>query len=235
MGRYIDKGAGKAGKGYDEMTVEYEKDGWMFQIREGTTDRQAVDEMSSCDFYDLSRISEAKTVLDIGAHIGTFSVKAARKFSDARIYAFEPMDENYDLLLDNVKDLNVIPIRMAVHGENPPIEIVEKYPDGNTGGTILLYGEGKEVVPSISIWEVMEEIEFVDILKIDCEGGEFEILQFLDLEKVGCLLVEFHTLYHSKKIEVAKRWYDMLDRDSRFETIFSDWGPHLPKLAVMRR
>jgi len=58
------------------------------------------------------------TVVDVGAHIGYFSLLAARQVGPTgRVYAFEPAPENYGLLVRNIA-LNgyqhIVPVRKAV-------------------------------------------------------------------------------------------------------------------------
>ena len=47
---------------------------------------------------------EELTIVDIGANVGAFTVWAAEKFPQAKIYAFELIKENYDFCIEKVKD-----------------------------------------------------------------------------------------------------------------------------------
>jgi FkbM family methyltransferase len=57
-------------------------------------------------------------VLDVGAHIGYFSLVAARKVGpEGKVYAFEPAPENYALLVKNIHlngYRNIVPVSQAV-------------------------------------------------------------------------------------------------------------------------
>jgi len=214
---------------------KYSKDGWDFWIREGTTDQQAIDEMYSEKFYDLRGLKNIHTVLDIGAHIGSFSVKAARMYPDAQVVAFEPMKENVELLNKNIEGLNVMVMPMAVYGTNPPIDMYTKFPDGNTGGTRLIYGKGDPEIPSVKITEVMDWFAYLDILKMDCEDGEFQILPVLDLDKIGMMIVEFHSMFDPVRSKDTEVLLKMLDEDKRFETIYKEEGNILPKIVIKRK
>jgi len=51
--------------------------------------------------YDYLKLSSSSIVIDIGAHIGLFAVKVARKVK--KVVAIEPHPENFKLLLANVR------------------------------------------------------------------------------------------------------------------------------------
>jgi hypothetical protein len=51
--------------------------------------------------YDVPMLAPPKTVLDIGANCGMFTVWAARRWPGARIHAYEPDKENFRLLKKN--------------------------------------------------------------------------------------------------------------------------------------
>ena len=46
-----------------------------------------------------------KIIFDIGANIGISAIYFSHRFPDAKIYAFEPIKENYQLLLENTAGL----------------------------------------------------------------------------------------------------------------------------------
>lgn len=51
-------------------------------------------------FFDLA--SRAEVILDIGAHVGVFSLVAGHANSSARVFAFEPVGPTYERLQSNV-------------------------------------------------------------------------------------------------------------------------------------
>src|SRR5205085_647179 len=60
-------------------------------------------------------IKKGDIVVDIGAHIGLFSLCAAQDAS--KVYAFEPLQDNFKLLEENIKQnncKNIFPFQMAV-------------------------------------------------------------------------------------------------------------------------
>ena len=55
--------------------------------------------------YDIEdfEINVNDTVIDIGAHIGLFSLLVSQLCKTGKILSFEPVRENFDLLVSNLK------------------------------------------------------------------------------------------------------------------------------------
>lgn len=142
------------------------------------------------------------TLLDIGAHVGIFSLWAAPWAK--KIYALEPAKEHYDNLVKNIEynemtDI-VVPIKKAVsnvngkttlyHNNNRTMFNLTKGIAGDTGE--------KEEVDVITLDKLFDEykIDHVDLMKLDVEGEEFKILAGKEFDKVmpkiDSMMVEFH-------------------------------------------
>lgn len=119
-------------------------------------------------------------VVDIGAHVGYFTLIAARSVGpEGRVYAFEPDPENYALLVRNIElngYQNIIPIQKAVWN------ITGKLPLFSTGldsGQHSLCRAGKyerasQFVETITLDTFLEEegLPKIDLIKMDIEGAE---------------------------------------------------------------
>ena len=142
-------------------------------------------------------IPDGGVILDIGAHKGIVSCYLAKKYPQATIYAFEPVKENYAALLENVKRnniTNVVAANIAVTKDGRPVRMVaDAY--RNSGGANI-YGNGQQEAQSTTLDEVFKvyNIEHVSLLKIDCEGAEYEILGSANglLKRVDAMRGEFH-------------------------------------------
>jgi tRNA/tmRNA/rRNA uracil-C5-methylase (TrmA/RlmC/RlmD family) len=79
------------------------RNGLQFLISAGTSDFQVIDEIFIHKVYDyaLSRLSKGDIVIDIGAHIGVFTLATALR--GARALCFEPVRENFDLQVENIR------------------------------------------------------------------------------------------------------------------------------------
>jgi FkbM family methyltransferase len=128
---------------------------------------------------DYGKIPSDSRIIDIGANIGVFSLYAARNGA-CRIFAYEPNSESFQRLLQNIQANrleNVIaPFQLAVtdrNGENV------KFPKKSSAYNSILGADDAsdfEMIETINLATITENIERVDLLKIDCEGSEYDIL-----------------------------------------------------------
>jgi len=142
-------------------------------------------------------------VMDIGAGLGDFAICAAWKHPRRKIAAFEPFAESYRLLEENLRLNGIHNVRAF------PLAV------GARSGTMLLQtGTGVAVrhstaaaggpaspaalsVEGITLEEALRKAEFdhCDLLKVDCEGGEYDI--FLPaapetLRRIDRIVMEYH-------------------------------------------
>lgn len=171
------------------------------------------------------------TVVDIGAHIGAFTVMSARFAREGVVYALEPVEENYELLLRNIelnKLTNVIPTKMAVSKETGKREIFVQ--EDATSGHSFFYRTNRSpvTVDTTSLEDFIDRmnIKKIDFLKIDCEGAEYEILTncpervFSMIQRIG---MEYHYGEDKKDPQIL---VDVLEDNGFKVTISSpkDWG-----------
>lgn len=151
-------------------------------------------------FKNPFNFSEDVTVIDIGAHIGAFTVYAAHRAKGGRVYAFEPFLSNYKVLERNVLShnaSNVSLFNLALAGRNH--ERILYIDDFNSGGHSFIKKAKKGIpVNCLTLEEVLIEnkISKCDFLKIDCEGAEYEILLNTPIEilkKIDQIALEYHS------------------------------------------
>jgi FkbM family methyltransferase len=141
-------------------------------------------------------------VLDIGAHVGIVSIYLAKKFPGIKVYAYEPSKENFARLLRNLSAngvQNVLASNRAITSDGRELTISGN-PASNTGGMSAFTTPNghSQTVSSWTLTDIFGESQFdrVKLLKIDCEGSEFEILKSADarlLNRIEHLRGEFHT------------------------------------------
>src|SRR6266446_785467 len=99
-------------------SVEYQlRNETRFLLRPGTADRTIFNDIWLRKLYcPESTLRPDDIVIDIGAHIGIFSLFAAS--CAARVFSFEPFPENFSLLKENIARNNfqgrVLPSPLAV-------------------------------------------------------------------------------------------------------------------------
>lgn len=135
-------------------------------------------------------LSEGSVFLDVGAHIGYFSIKAARKVgSTGRVVSFDPNPEILKLLRDNVAanhTSNVIVEPIACTDRDQMLTFYA-VPTGNTGASSLARGNAEPwseatkpyQVRGRPIDDVVRELNLsrVDAIKVDVEGAEVSVLR----------------------------------------------------------
>ena len=152
------------------------------------------------------QVQDGWTVIDIGAGVGDFSIYAAYSNPTATIYAFEPFPGSYELLRKNLVSNyieNVHTFQLAVwHSdgelllegtENEPLQITSETSD--SGDEAI----PESVVQATALDTILEKhgIEEVDLIKLDCEGAEYDILMKAPssvLNMIKRIIMEYHDL-----------------------------------------
>jgi FkbM family methyltransferase len=155
------------------------------------------------DVYGLRQLhGSVQTIVDIGAHVGFFSLYARSLFPNATIHAYEP---NPDLAED--LDKNAIAGQFRVFPESVGIRsnTVRLSRERDSVFT-RTFEDPQGVVPQVSIEQVIERLGgAVDVLKLDCEGCEWPILESpRSLCAVHFLTMEYHLL-GSHSLDEMKR------------------------------
>lgn len=133
-------------------------------------------------------------VMDIGANAGFLTLLFAKKHvSQGKVYAFEPDEENFEQLMDNIKLnslKNILPFKIAIQ-DDPKKKQIKFYKrraiDGdklcNRGLSTLekmsIHNISEYFVKCSTIDKIMEKekISKLDFIKIDVEGAEYKVLR----------------------------------------------------------
>jgi FkbM family methyltransferase len=150
--------------------------------------------------YDFAPPAPPRVIIDAGANIGLTSLLFANRFPAAKIIAVEPELSNYEMLRKNTAPYaNIIPVQAAIWNENRPVTIVDPgfgkwgFQVGSAAG-----GAARNVLEcqGLTIDKIMSDhnLDFIDILKMDIEGGEKEVFEDAGkwIDRIGLLIVELH-------------------------------------------
>jgi FkbM family methyltransferase len=163
---------------------------------------------------DSVPITRDSIVVDVGAHIGSFSIMAARMAW--KVLAFEPEPGNFQMLkknmeLNHLENLSLF--EMAVSG-------ISGYQDiytyrGGSSADYSLYSSGTMNIrigriPTISVEDIIqgEGLPRIDFLKLDCEGAEHDILRNMSLEtaaRITGITMEMHRVPPGFSIDIPLR------------------------------
>ncbi len=140
--------------------------------------------------YLRKKLNQIRTIVDIGANQGMFLIAARQFFPQAQLAAYEPNFLLSDTLRFNAAQLNAAVYFEAVMNTDCLVNLnivssdlattVQKSPHGN--------------VPGISLKNVITRAGgSIDILKMDCEGSEWILLEEVELwSNVTALSLEYH-------------------------------------------
>jgi FkbM family methyltransferase len=178
------------------------RNGVSLLIIAGTYDVQVVNEIWIDKIYNPRgwNIQPDWIVVDLGAHRGIFSVFAAR---EARmVWSIEANPEAYAMCLANLSINGVLSKAKVVNGAiSNRGGMVDFYVARDAGSSTIVDRrsidvEKKITVPGIPISSLFEEVSRVDLLKIDIEGGEYELFGNHTLKnwlpKVQRIAMEYH-------------------------------------------
>jgi FkbM family methyltransferase len=149
--------------------------------------------------YGEPRCQDA-VVVDVGAFIGDSSLFYASRGAK-KIIAFEPIPLLYEILRKNVAlngFENLIQSRNEAIGESSGLTRIH-YKQTQPGSSSLnSVGDALTFeVSSVSLSEIIMDLEWVDILKMDCEGCEHKTLPHAAktgaLKHVGMVILEVHS------------------------------------------
>jgi FkbM family methyltransferase len=168
-------------------------------LRPGSHDLCTFDELFREDVYAaaVQAAQPIRTMIDLGANIGLASLYVLGRSPAARIVALEPDQDNYRLLVGNVRAYPQVQAwAAAAAAADGPVRFLAA-PDHVSAGAVTHTGDpNARVVEGLSMATILERAGFslVDLLKIDIEGGETELFKEpLDwLSRVRVLAIEFH-------------------------------------------
>lgn len=172
------------------------------KLRVGSFDKWAIYQVWKFGDYKSKKITikPTDTIIDIGGHIGSFSIWAAKQAHQGRVFTFEPNTENFLLLQEN-KEINQISnleiFNLAVSEKIGEITLFNSVHQ-NMGHSLYERNLPIQVrVKATILDEILKinNIQKVDLLKIDAEGAEYPILLNASaqmLQKVNKIILEYH-------------------------------------------
>jgi FkbM family methyltransferase len=157
------------------------------------------------DYEDDSiRIGEDSVVMDIGAGLGDFCVEIARGHPRRRIFAYEPFAESFQLLKDNltlngISNVQAFPCAIGACSGKMTLQIsTQAAVQHSTASAEKENRAASNVeVEGLSLDDVFRSlgISRCDLLKVDCEGGEYDIFFHASpdaLRRIETITMEYH-------------------------------------------
>jgi FkbM family methyltransferase len=181
---------------------------------------------------------EGDIVIDIGAHIGLYTIISSKRVgANGKVVAIEADPENFEMLTSNIKLnqlTNVIPLNYAVYSKETKLKLY--LPSGESGftkyNTIMpnwINTQEKFVEVNANTLDYLLQLnkirqEEVNWIKIDVEGAEFEVLKgasnVLSKSKDIAILMELHGpphIYRPKVEELVNLYNFKIEFEKSYE------------------
>jgi FkbM family methyltransferase len=136
------------------------------------------------------RLGDVGSIVDIGANQGLFMVAARNRFPQADIAAYEPNPHIREVVSWNAESLGIHFFQEAVTKEDGLMDLCFSDSDLHTTARISSTG----AVTGTAFRKVIERAGGrIDILKVDCEGGEWDMFDDEGAwSRVRGLTMEYH-------------------------------------------
>lgn len=180
---------------------------------------------------DFLTVSHPLHVLDIGAHIGSWSVWFKHLFSNPiEIAAVELEADNYAVLAQNVAKLDGVSAYHARLGYDKDAQFAQHDDTGthhvispsvvSRGVDPLHFKVRPLTVRTLSIQNLLDfhEWKSVDVMKLDCEGSEIDILLNATDDELRCvkrIVGERHQTRDEFDRLIGERLYSLYDVEHR--------------------
>ena len=194
------------------------RDGLSITMRQNIWDARIIREI----FFDNPYVQHFTlpsdpVVVDIGGYIGDFSLYAVKYLNAKRVVVYEPTTENFAILKQNVAnngyDDRIVAVNKAVSSSHEVVLNVQKQEGEEVHVSAYMYQDAeRRSIPSVTLEELMttHNLLSVDLLKVDCEGGEYDIFPSVPdsvLKRIRNIAFEYHRIegYEEKLKSVLHR------------------------------
>ncbi|WP_027000175.1 FkbM family methyltransferase [Eisenibacter elegans] len=176
------------------------------RIADGKSFLAGYEEIYQRENYRFKASRPQPIIIDCGANIGLSVIYFKTLYPDAQIWAFEADPDIFQLLAYNTEALALKEVTLqqcAIWHKNEPILFVQ---EGGFSGQVLTDSQQKDqatTVEAVRLADYLADFEYIDFLKIDIEGAEYEVVKDCvdQLHKVAHLFIEYHSsLMHPQRL-----------------------------------
>lgn len=130
-------------------------------------------------------LQDGDVILDVGAHLGWYSLSLAKQFPKLKIHAFEPLKHNFDILERNIKRnlaSNVIPhpFGLADHDARSKFYYFELVSPLGSPKNVLNLDQYQTIPCKLKKLDdvvQLQKIERIDFIKCDTAGNDLPVLR----------------------------------------------------------
>lgn len=171
------------------------------------------------DVYNIKAVvkqmPQHPVIIDIGANAGFFDFLFLSKIKTAKIFAYEPIPRNIQQIKAVLETNPSIKNHVTVHQvavTGTPCDQIDLYLESENDNSVIasIFSDfntsnaKKITVDTITLTDIFlkNELDEVDIMKVDCEGSEYDIFYNTDpalIRRAKMLLLEVHDLDEDRK------------------------------------
>jgi FkbM family methyltransferase len=189
----------------DGTVVLHTYDGLNITIRQNIWDCRIVREI----FFDKPYVRHFTLprnpiIIDIGGYIGDFSIYAVKYLNAGRVIVYEPTAENFEILKQNIENNGyadrITAVNKAVSDSHEIILNVQIQESEEVHVSAYWYQEAeRRRVPSVTLSDLFKvhQLDSIDLLKVDCEGGEYDIFLAVPdhlFNRIRNIVFEYHRI-----------------------------------------
>jgi FkbM family methyltransferase len=182
-GRLIALGARAAG--VDLLTLAYKKDGFLnYEDLAASGEEHFVTKLLAPRL-----VGQTPVIFDVGSNVGEYSELVIRAIPGARVFAFEPNPDTFEILRVNLEGTSIRCVPLGV-GSHEGSQVLYVYPDARSAPHASVYrhvfndfhqcSEPAEIACEFTALDrfcAREGVSKVHFLKIDAEGNELDVLR----------------------------------------------------------
>ena len=170
----------------------------------------------SIAFYIKNKMSKIDVLFDVGSHMGTYTDLVIKVYPDCKSFLFEPQSKIFKIIeqkYSNNRNINVFNLAISdtekkqnlnLNNHDLTASLLDFDPNSNYlkfkaklyQTDINKMNYGTELVQTITLdkFIIDNQLEKIDLLKIDTEGNEFNVLKGLEkkINIVNNILIEIH-------------------------------------------
>lgn len=200
---------------------------------------QVFKEIFMADVYNIDKLMSVlpddPIVIDIGANAGFFDILLLSKTKNAQIYAYEPLSSNIERMRSVASsnrrfDKSVTISSFAVTGA--PCEMLRLYAQDTEDNQVVAsslkgfnINNTRELwIPAVTLSKIVSAIPGlgIDLLKMDCEGSEYDIILNTPpdiVRRIERMLVEVHDIDNQFNVNSFSQYLVGLGYDVTYTSI----------------
>ena len=181
---------------------------------------------------DYPILNENSLVIDLGGYIGSFTESIYSRYN-CNVLVFEPVIRFYNICDYKFKHNSKINVyNFGLSGESREC-FISVHHDCSTEFMTPDSSENSEksVLKSIKEFVIDNNIESIDLIKINIEGGEYELLEYLvnDPDLIGIIKniqVQYHTFienHESRRNNINSKLQNTHSRTWNYDWVWENW------------